>query len=92
MSDDLDLRILGIDVDDEEAVDLSDRLYRVLKGWGHDVDGVSPVLGDDPTAGLPSTEWLMQGALDEPFLVVRGDRRFRVTIEETTAGTEGEQR
>ena len=42
----LDLRLLGVDLDDEEARNVSNSVYSLLEP-GYDLDGVAPVLQDD---------------------------------------------
>lgn len=42
----LDLRVLGLDVDDEEAGAIANEVYELLDDRGHDVEGVAPVLSD----------------------------------------------
>jgi hypothetical protein len=47
----LDLRLLGADLDDNEARSVADEIYAHLNKFGCDLEGVAPVLRDVETAG-----------------------------------------
>lgn len=47
MSDSLDLRLLGVDVADDEARDIANLVHGVLEAEGYDHAGVAPVLNEE---------------------------------------------
>lgn len=88
--DSLRFEALGLDVEDDEARELSNKVFQILRDAGHEAEGVAPVLREDvdddrhpeTREHTPSTAWLDQvEAAGGSEAVVRGDELYRVTVE-----------
>jgi len=74
----LDLRLLGVDLDDNEARDLADEVYGHLNRLWVDVDGVAPVLREVDHSGPVGRIEVQQNSDETALVTLDGSVRLAV--------------